>query len=338
MRTALALSTISGEPCAITDIRGGRKNPGLKAQHVHGGRALEALCQAQTRGLDLGSSSLEYRPGTIEGRTLSIDIGTAGAISLLLQNLLLPCCFSDSKVRLKITGGTDVRWSMPFDYVNQVVLPMLKPFADFKVELIRRGYYPKGGGKVDLTIRPKIHREQFGSLKEFLFHLREAFKPFDITDQGALQRIKGISHAAKELERSQVAERQAKAAKQALKKLGVEIDISHEYCAAESIGSGITLWADFQHTRLGADTLGEKGKRAEVVGQEAARYLLAEIESSAPLDRHLCDNLIPFLGLVGGCIKTSQVSNHTLTNIHVTEQFLPVKFIVEEKMIKVEKS
>ncbi len=326
VRTALALSTITGTPCSITDIRGGRKNPGLKAQHLHGVHALEALCQARTSGADPGSSLLEYYPGVMEGRTLSINIGTAGAISLLLQTLVLPCSFSETKVRLKISGGTDTRWSMPIDYVSQVVLPALQDFADFKVRLTSRGYFPRGGGKVDFTIIPKIHRSQFDSPAGFIDHLHGTLKPFDMIDRGPLLHIKGISHAAAALARSQVAERQARAAKQALRKLGVRVDISCEYGAAESLGSGITLWATCQQARLGADALGEKGKRAEIVGQEAGAALLAEIEAGAPVDRHLCDNLIPFLGLVGGCIKTSQITNHTLTNIHVTEQFLPVTF------------
>lgn len=335
VRTALALSTITGEPCSISNIRGGRKKPGLKAQHVHGAKALEALCQATTTGAKPGSSSLIFHPGPMEGRTLSIDIGTAGSVSLLLQTLLLPCCFSDTKVRLKITGGTDTRWSMPFDYVTRVVLPKLVTLADFKVQLVKRGYYPKGGGKVDITIMPEVHRHQFNSLAEFLTHLHDAYEPFGLIERGPLLEIEGISHAAKGLQRSRVAERQASAAKQVLKKLGVKIDIASEYDSTESFGSGITLWATFQHARLGADALGEKGKRAEIVGQEAAQLLLAEIDSGAPVDRCLCDNLIPFLGLLGGRIKASDVSDHTLTNIYVTEQFLPVKFEIQDNIIQV---
>ena len=339
VRSALALSTITNKPCYITDIRAGRKKAGLKAQHVNGVRALETLCQAQTTGAELGSSSLEYHPGPMEGRTLSIDIGTAGAISLLLQSLLLPCAFCDTKLRLKITGGTDTKWSMPIDYVIQIILPALQIFADFKVGSVKRGYYPKGGGKVDLTIIPKTHRQQFDSLEAFLAHVHETYKPFDITERGPLLQIKGISHAAEGLKRSQVAERQAKAASHFLKSAinGVKVDISTEYCSTESLGSGITLWAVFQDARLGADALGERGKRAEIVGQEAAQALLAEIEPGAPVDRHLCDNLIPFMGLLGGRIRTSTVSDHTLTNIHVTEQFLPVKFDVSDNTIKADK-
>jgi RNA 3'-phosphate cyclase len=339
VRTALALSTITGIPCSITAIRGGRQKPGLKAQHVHGVKALEALCQAQTTGAETGSSSLQYHPGPMAGRTLAIDIGTAGAISLLLQTLLLPCCFCDTKVRLKITGGTDTNWSMPFDYVNQIVLPPLKIFADFKVELKRRGYYPKGDGKVELTVTPKIHRDRFDSFAGFLTYLHETYEPFDITDRGPLLQVKGLSHAAAELQRSQVAERQAKAAAHLLKQKGFKAEISSQYGNTESIGSGITLWAIFQgknkdgQVRLGADVLGEKGKRAELVGQEAAQALLTEIESGAPLDPCLCDNLIPFLGLIGGRIKASDISDHTRTNIYVTEQFLPVKFDVSGKVI-----
>ena len=335
VRTALALSTVTGLPFSVTGIRTGRKNPGLKAQHLHGVKALEALCHASSTGAELASTSLQYQPGTMEGRTLPIDIGTAGSIGLLMQTLLLPCCFSDSKVRLKITGGTDTRWSMPFDYVVQVLLPVLNPFADFKVELLKRGYYPKGGGKVDITITPKIHRDHFASPEDFITHLRLTCPPFNMTDPGTLLHIKGVSHASEDLKRGQVAERQAKAAKLDLRRPGVKIDISSQYHTTDSTGSGVVLWAEFSHSRLGADALGDRGIRAETVGQDAAQQLNTAINSNTPVDKHLCDNLIPFLGLVGGQIKTSEVTDHALTNIYVTEQFLPVKFDVSGNTIMV---
>jgi RNA 3'-terminal phosphate cyclase len=110
-----------------------------------------------------------------------------------------------------------------------------------------------------------------------------------------------------------------------------------------STGSGITLWAIFgdenginfdNPVRLGADSLGEKGKKAELVGEECAKQLLEEIRSGATVDKHLADNLIPFMALVGDCkIKTSEVTMHTKTNIWVTEEFLGTCFEVDNNQI-----
>ena len=102
IRTALALSTITGKPFKINNIRKGRRVSGLKNQHLYCIEALKKLCNADAKGMEIGSEYVEYSPKKIQGKTISIDIETAGSITLLLQALLIPCCFSDKKIRLKI--------------------------------------------------------------------------------------------------------------------------------------------------------------------------------------------------------------------------------------------
>jgi RNA 3'-terminal phosphate cyclase (GTP) len=328
VRTALALSTIAQKAFEVKDIRKGRSKAGLKNQHLFCIKALEELCNSKTEGVELGSEHLKYWPGKIKGRTLSVDIGTAGSITLLLQSLLIPSIFA--KVRLKIIGGTDVSWSPSFDYFNNVFLPQIRRYADIEASLLKRGYYPKGGGKVDIKIKPKFSLE----------NLKEAPK-VELMEQHSLVHVKGVSHASLDLQKANVAERQAKAAKLIVNKLNCPVQIRTEYCDTLSTGSGITLWVIFSKDpeeidimnpiRLGADSLGERGKRAEEVGREAADKLLKEIESKAAVDRHLGDNLIPFIGLIGGKIKVSEITNHTLTNIYVCEQFLGKVFKVDRE-------
>lgn len=330
VRTALALSTILQKPFEVKDIRKGRPKPGLKNQHLFCIKALEQLCNAKTEGAELGSTFLKYEPNKTKPQTLSIDIGTAGSITLLLQSLLIPSIFTDSKVRLKITGGTDVIWSPQFDYFNNVIMPQLQKYADIETSLLKRGYYPKGGGKVDIKIKPKFN----------LDNIKEAPK-ISLIEQHNLIQIKGISHASSDLQKANVSERQAKAAKLILNKLNCPIQIRTEYSETLSTGSGITLWAIFSKypdeidinnpIRLGSDCLGKRGKRAEEVGKDAADKLLREIGSKAPVDKHLADNLMPFISITGSKIKTSEITNHTLTNIYVCEQFLGKAFEVDKE-------
>lgn len=324
VRTALALSTITGKEFEIDNIRKGRKKPGLKNQHLFCVKALQKLCNAKVEGGELGSEYLRYKPGKIEGKTISIDIETAGSITLLLQALLLPSMFADKKVRLKIKGGTDTKWSMPVDYFREILLPQLGKYADIDFKLERRGYYPKGNGKVDIKINPK-----------------RTSQTIDLIEQGHLLHVKGLSHAHVDLQKAEVADRQAKAAKLMLSKLNVPVQIRTEYVNTDSTGSGITLWAifskdkneiDFNNPiRIGADSLGERGKRAEEVGKEAAERLINEINYKAPVDEYLADNLIPFLALFNGQIKVAKISNHSLTNIYVVEQFLGNIFEVDKE-------
>jgi RNA 3'-terminal phosphate cyclase (GTP) len=329
VRTALALSMITQKAFTVNDIRKGRPKPGLKNQHLFCIKALKNLSNAQAEGDELGSTTLKFYPGIIKPQTLSIDIGTAGSISLLLQSLLPAVIFSKCKIRLKITGGTDTKWAMPFDYMNNILIPQIGRFADIETKLLKRGYYPKGGGKVDIRIKPKEENPKINSTQQF-----------------NLVQIKGISHASADLQKANVAERKARQAKLLLNKLNCPAQIRTEYSKTLSTGSGIALWAIFSQDpneidlnnpiRIGADSLGEGGKRAEDVGKEAAQELLKEIDSKAPVDSHLADNLIPFLALKGGRIKTSKITNHTLTNIYTCERFLGKIFEIDKESNTIE--
>lgn len=332
VRTALALSAITGKAFEVHDIRKGRKDSGLKAQHLYCIKSLEQLCSAKTEGTEIGSAYLKFEPGKLKAKDIEIDIGTAGSITLLLQSLLLPCLFVDKRIKLTIKGGTDVWHSMPFDYFKNVFIPYINNFCtNVKINLIRRGHYPKGGGVVEIDIKQKYKLSDFKTFEDFYNSLKNETNKINLADRGQLIKIKGISNATKSLEKANVAERQSSAAKSVLKKYGCPIDILSEYCDSYSDGSAIVLWAVFQNSILGADCLGERGKKAEIVGEEAAKKLAEEINSGAAVDEHLADNLIPFLGLFGGKIKTSKISNHTLTNIYVVEKFLDVKFNADEK-------
>ncbi len=341
-RVALAMSTLTGKAFEVDNIRKGRPNPGLKAQHLCAIEGVKKLCNAKVEGNFLKSEYLKYEPKNIEGKTISLEIGTAGSTSLVLQSLLLPSMFADKKVRIKLTGATSGKWAMPFDFFKEIFIPQIRKFCDkIDVELIRRGYYPKGGGKIEVKIRPKYKLSDFNSFNEFLEHIRKESKKIDLLEQGYLIQVKGVSHASYDLQKAEVAERQAKAAKLILSKLNVPIQIRTEYANTDSTGSGITLWVifstdkeeiDFDNPiRIGADSLGEKGKRAEEVGKEAAERLIKEINYKAPVDKYLADNLIPFIALFGKQIKVSQITNHCLTNIYVVEQFLGKIFDVDKE-------
>ncbi|MBW3001629.1 RNA 3'-terminal phosphate cyclase [Candidatus Woesearchaeota archaeon] len=343
VRTALALSTITQIPFTVDHIRQGRKDAGLKPQHLFCIKGLEQLCEAKAEGAEFGSSKLKYNPGKIKGKTIKIDIGTAGSISLLMQSLLLPCFFADKQVKLKLTGGTNTKWSMPIEYFQEIFVPYIRKFCqNITVKLIKRGYFPKGGGEVEIKIKPKFKLSDYPDFKAFLEEIRKQNLGIDSTEQHNLIQIKGVSHASKHLEKAEVADRQAKAAKFILSKYEVPVNIRTEYCDALSPGSGITLWAIFSKQKedldlinpiiLGADTLGERGKPSEKVGEEAAKDLIKQIESKAPIDAHMADNLIPWMALFcPSKIKVSEITDHTRTNIYVVDQFLGKIFEIAEE-------
>jgi RNA 3'-phosphate cyclase len=333
LRQAIALSIFTGKDFIIKDIRKNRTPAGLKAQHLGSLNAAAEMCKATYWGNTIGSTEVYFKPGTLKGSNFSFDIGTAGSATLFFQSILLPCVFSKRKVTINVAGGTDVSWSPPFDYFKSVFLPQLRRFCEVEAGVLRRGYYPKGGGELKVMVKSRLSKEDLMDQN-----------PIRITKRDKLLQIKGVSHASTDLEKAQVSERQADAASLKLKSIG-PVNIAREYTSSFSTGSGITLYAMYGTDEidyynpviLGGDSLGELGKKAEVVGLEAANRLLEEINSGAPVDEYLADQLIPYLALVGGEIITSKVTQHTLSNIYVCEKFLDVKFEVNDKVISCKK-
>ena len=337
IRTALAFSMLTQRPFHATNIRKGRKDPGLKSQHLHAIKALQKLSESTSEGAELGSTELTFYPAPLNAQSITVNIGTAGSTTLLLQAILLPCLFAEKDITLTLKGGTDTKWATPIDHFTHVVVPQLQRFAKISVDVKKRGYYPRGGGLVEIFIEPKIHHglsnevpagipdnspNAFNSLLE---NMKKGIEPFSLAEQGTLLRIEGMSHASSDLGKATVAERQAHAAKvQLLKQFpNTEISIKKEYQETDSAGSGVALWAAFDNGAiLGADALGEKGMKSEEIGKRAALQLIGEMESGAGVDRHTADQLIPFLALAGGKLHTSTITPHTETNIYAVEKFM----------------
>lgn len=344
VRVALALSALTGQEFSVTNIRAGREQGGLKAQHLHAIKALQKICNAETNEIEIGSTELHFKPEKIKNGVYEIDIGTAGSITLLLQALLLPCLFAPRTITLKIKGGTCGKWQASVDYLQNLLIPHLHRFVDkIEVKILKRGYYPKGGGKVEVKIKPRFMLNE--NFDEWWKDLQTKCSKIYLIEQGKVEQIKGIINLSQELQEKNVAERIPKAVVDVLRPLPVPINIRMEYVQSASIGGDLLLWAvcskndkvDFDNpVLLGSDCLLEPGKLSEDVGKEAAQKLMKEIQSGAAADYHLADQLMMFMALLPESeIYTSEVSKHALTNMYVVEKFLPVKFEVEGGRIKV---
>jgi RNA 3'-phosphate cyclase len=320
LRTAVALSAFLNTPCRITGIRHRRPRPGLRPQHLAGVQALAELSHAEVRGLQLNSQEITFKPGAVAGGEQRIDIGTAGAIGLVLQTLMLPATTVPSPLKLTITGGTDVPWAPTVGYVTEVAFPIVKRMGcHAEMTVAKRGYYPSGGGEVSVALK------------------RAALSPLQIHDPGEILMIRGRSHASEALRTRGVAERQHEGAMAILKRLDSPVEIKVGYRPTKSPGCGIDLWALARHTVLGANALGARGKRAEEVGAEAATALLRQMESGAALDEWMGDQILPFLAAAGGesAITVPRITDHLKTNLWVIDQFLPLKTRIQEERTRV---
>lgn len=316
LRSALAFSAVLGKKVLVNKIRANRKTPGLRPQHLHGILSVQKLTKAQVKGTHEGSNRIEFHPQNRQGGDLSVDIGTAGAITLVLQSVMIVAPYCEQPTIVKLIGGTNVAWSPPIDYLQSVFLPRLSQMGyEGKIETLKRGYYPRGGGQVRAVLTPV-----------------RGLIPLDLDQEENQPKITGISHCGR-LPRH-VAERQANAARNALleKELPVHEIIIEQIENTHSPGSGISLIAANDESRLiGADALGKRGVKAEIVGENAAKSLLKEIVTKACVDQYQADMLIPYMALADGTstIFVSKLTMHTVTNIHVVEQFLDIKFNVD---------
>src|SRR5690349_2546712 len=106
VRNALALSLVTGQPCRIANIRGGRDKPGLMRQHLTAVEAACAVGQAECEGAAVGSGEIEFRPGRVKAGDYRFAVGTAGSTGLVLQTILMPLLSADRPSHLVLEGGT----------------------------------------------------------------------------------------------------------------------------------------------------------------------------------------------------------------------------------------
>jgi RNA 3'-phosphate cyclase len=319
LRTATALAAVLKIPCRVFNIRKGREKPGLQTQHLLGLRALAEICNGRLEGDYLNSTEIKFYPGEIKAKDLTVRIETAGSITLCLQTLLPVALFAKNPIKISFKGGgTDVPFSPTIDHFRYVFLKILEKMgARMEINVIKRGYYPSGGGILEAKVYPS------------------KLKPLVLTEKGGFKKILAISGAAESLKSRKVSERQLMGAREVLNKLKLPMEEMIEYYSTDCPGSQIFIGAFFENTVLGVDELGKLGKRSEDVGKEAAMKLLEEEKSGGCVDRFCADQVLPYMALTGKkCqVKIPWLTPHARTNMWVVEKFFNGKFEVKNNII-----
>ncbi len=310
VRMSCALSALTGKPLRLINVRARRALPGLAPQHLAAVQAVAQLCNAETKGLALRTQEFSFRPGSIRGGDYRFDVGTAGSITLVLQAVLPVALAAPAASSFHVIGGTDVKAAPPFDYFRYIFLPLLQRLGlDIHVTLVRRGYYPRGGGEVVVRVQPG----------------RPA--PLTLETPGALQGLAGIAHIANLP--AHIVERMQHTATQILAEYGntrIELQrLGH----ADAIGAGgaIVLWARLANTVLGGSEVAQRGIPAERIAEQAAYALQAELRAAITLDVHAADQLLIYFALAGRSthFTARTYSSHAQTTAWLIEQFLPVR-------------
>lgn len=317
LRTSVSLSCILGVPIRITGIRSNRKNPGLRPQHLEAVRSAAGISNSTLRHAEIGSSVIELEPGAPqESVSKRIDVGTAGSVTLIAQTLVPIGIFRRMNLDLEIVGGTDVPASPTIDYLRKLVVPIYRMIGgDVQIDLVRRGYYPKGGG----IIRVRVRRA------------RADPKPFEPSTVGEKGNVAVVS-ASSCLLPSNITQREVDSASETLRQGGIVPSIEQIDSSGESSSPGTTIlvYRRNESEFVGASSLGEIGKRAEVVGSEAAGGFLREVVARPNLDSHLSDMVVTLACCVQGttAFTTTKLTPHLETNLHVASRLTGVEYAV----------
>lgn len=306
VRNACALALVTGQAFAITNVRGGREKPGLMRQHV---TAIEAACAiggGECEGLTVGSSEIAFRPGRVVPGEYRFSVGTAGSTGLVLQTILPPLMVADAPSRLVLEGGTHNMLAPPFEFVERVFLPIVNRMGPrVEARLVRHGFYPRGGGRIEVEITPA------------------RLTPIECVERGALLRRSATAvFAGLPFD---IADREIRAARKAL-------DWPEEAFAVRQLpeeqgpGNIVLIEAAFEHVSEIVAGFGKLGVPAEVVAKKAAGRMLGYLASSAFAGPYLQDQLLlPFALAGGGVFSTVKLSEHSRTAADVIARFLDAR-------------
>jgi len=214
--------------------------------------------------------------------------------------------FSKSPVEVELRGGTNNPMAPPVEYFEYVLIPTLRKMGcEFEVQLLRRGFYPRGGGVVKAESKPV-----------------KSLNPIRLTRFDGVRIIRGLSYSCRLP--SHIVDRMARSAEKILMSKGYDVAIERQVlqpgdkqCSLDP-GCGIILVAELRSGALiASDNLGKRGVPAERVGREAAEELLRQLETEAPVDKHLGDQLVIWACLAKGVseYRVAELTSHTTTSI-----------------------
>lgn len=362
-RMAIGLSALLRKPITIHNIRGGRPKPGLKAQHVCGLHLVQRLAGGHLEGAKLNSSKIIYKPAAVaatvdesEDQVFDCEIGTAGATTLLAQVALPVALFrpASKTITLELKGGTHTDFAPPADYYQSVFLKALANCYGIgqqhvQCQVVKRGYFPKGGGLLRLKIAP----------------IQTSLKAMSIVDHGQLLSI-GVHASTAGKVPQNVAHQMASGACHVLssarysKNINISVDTQY-FDQEKAFGNGSSVLCKATVTALrftsssgssdqattekaatecflagsavGNNSSKNRSTDPSDFGKKAAQMLLTDLEKQVCFDQHLQDQMIIFMALAQGrsrILTSGPLTLHTKTAIYIAELMTQAKFTVED--------
>jgi RNA 3'-terminal phosphate cyclase (ATP) len=313
VRNSCALSLVTGQPFRITNVRGKREKPGLMRQHV---TAIEAACAiggAACEGVAVGASEFSFTPGKVVPGEYHFAVGTAGSTGLVFQTLLMPLLLAGGPSRLVLEGGTHNMLAPPFDFIARAFVPVLRRMgAGIELRLVRHGFYPRGGGRIEVDIVP-------GKLV-----------PIDCVERGALRSVSGTALFAALA--FNIADREIKVARGLLPEWPEGAFAVRQLPDDQGPGNALLLEAVFEHATEIVTGFGRLGVSAESLAKTAAQRMAGFLASDAFAGPYLADQLLlPFALAGGGSFTTVKPSQHALTARDIIARFTGQHWLFEQQ-------
>jgi RNA 3'-terminal phosphate cyclase (ATP) len=312
LRTALSLSVATGKPFTIRNIRARRSKPGLMRQHLTAVKAAAEISDARVEGAEVGATSLVFSPGPVKTGDYIFRIGSAGSTTLVLQTVLPPLAVAGAPSRIVIEGGTHNMGAPPFEFLDRAFLPLIRRMGfDVTVRLTRHGFYPAGGGMIEVDIGPA------GGFSALV--VEERGQPISRMAEAVIANLPG-----------NIAQREL-ATVGSMLGWGPDELFMRGRTDVTGPGNCLVLTMEYEHCREVVTAFGRVGATSEAVAGEAAAEARAYLACNAPVGMHLADQLIlPMALAAGGRFITGNPSMHLLTNVKVVRLFLDTPINVTE--------
>jgi RNA 3'-terminal phosphate cyclase (ATP) len=318
LRSALALSLVTGRPIEVERIRAGRDKPGLLRQHLAAVRAAKEVSDATAEGDDIGSQSLKFSPEQVRPGDYRFCVGTAGSATLVLQTVLPTLMIADEPSELMLEGGTHNPWAPPYDFLAQAFFPLVNRMGPrITAALEQHGFYPAGGGRFSVRIEPV-----------------KSLAGFDLLDRGEILHRAATALVANLARSIGQREIDALASKLSWPPAAFHVDAS---IGSPGPGNALLVEIHSEHVREVFTGFGRMGATAEHVAHEVVKEVRAYLASGAPVGPYLADQLLLPLGIAawqtgrGGSFRTSALTRHSTTHIELLRLFLEIPISVEQE-------
>jgi len=357
LRTSLSLACITGRNLHIENIRAARRNPGLAKQHLSCVRAACEICGGQCKGAAIGSQVLDFQPGTIRGGNFAFNIGSAGSATLVIQTILPALFLADKPSTITVTGGTHNPWAPPYDFLAETFLPAIATTGfDAGCKLEKHGFFPAGGGKIALNVRP--HQEKASRTIDFCqpaeniqihariytarlpAHIAQRQKKLLLQSKLKFRNIEHIEVTDSDGPGNCIMIRLVAASSGSLKACPEQSrraegfgdggpSLNSGRLRSHACGGVLGDWGWFDRTTV-FTAFGQKGKPSEKVVGEVVSLAENFLASHAAVDRFSADQLLIYMAISkSGSYTTNDLTTHLTTNIETIKKFLPVNFIID---------